>query len=202
MYELHLHVNVNSLYLDSLEPKSCQSCAKDCQFENCSEHRKPICESVSTTLFFLIIMFIFYASYVRYILKCLVTKKSKPTSVNVLYTTSTRPLSTVTTSGVRTQYVSPHQTTTSGSQQTTTSGSQHTTVIHSQQTTRLFSQRSQRSTIYSFSITNHTTYNVGNNVNVTGGMYCTTRMTSSTERSPFLPNDYDLSKLFIRVCKI
>ena len=181
MYELHLHVNVNSLYLDSLEPKSCQSCAKDCQFENCSEHRKPICESVSTTLFFLIIMFIFYASYVRYILKCLVTKKSKPTSVNVLYTTSTRPLYTVTTSGVRTQYVPPHQTRTSRSQQTT--------VNISLQTTKLLSQRT---TIYSVSITNQTKNNVGDNVNVTGGMYCTTRTTSSTERDPFLPNDYDL----------
>nr|XP_022318870.1 uncharacterized protein LOC111121744 isoform X2 [Crassostrea virginica] len=30
---------------DLLEPKRCQSCTRLCQFENCSEHRKPNCES-------------------------------------------------------------------------------------------------------------------------------------------------------------
>ena len=97
-----------------------------------------------------------------------------------------RPLYTVTTSGGRTQDVTPHQMTTSGS---------HQTVNTSQQRTRLLSQRT---TIYS----NQTKNNVGNNVNVTGGMYCTTRTTLSTEPSPFLPNDYHLSKLLSRVCKI
>ena len=110
-----------------------------------------------------------------------VSKKSKSPSVNVLYTTSMRPFYTVTTSGGRTQYVPPHQTRTSRSQQTT--------VNISLQTTKLLSQRT---TIYSVSITNQTKNNVGDNVNVTGGMYCTTRTTSSTERDPFLPNDYDL----------
>nr|XP_022313783.1 uncharacterized protein LOC111118555 isoform X2 [Crassostrea virginica] len=83
--------------------------------------------------------------------------ETKSTSVNVLYTTSMRPLYTVTTSGGRTQDVTPHQITTSGSQQTT--------INTSQQRTRLLSQRT---TIYSVSITNQTTNNVGNNVNVTG----------------------------------
>ena len=45
-YVLHLHVNVNTLYLDLLEPTRCLSCTRLCQFENCSEHRKPNCESV------------------------------------------------------------------------------------------------------------------------------------------------------------
>ena len=189
-YVLHIHVNVNTLYLDLLEPKRCQSCgAEVCQFENCSEHRKPNCESVCIH-FCLFIMFVFDA-YVGYILKFLVTKETKSTSVNVLYTTSMRPLYTVTTSGGRTQDVTPHQITTSGSQQTT--------VNTSKQTTRLLSQRT---TIYSVSITNQTTNNVGNNVNVTGGMYCTTRTTSLTEPSPFLPNHYHLSKLLNRVCKM
>ena len=241
-------MNVNTLYLDLLEPKRCQSCVKVCQFENCSEHRKPNCESVCKH-------FSFYSSCLSFMLIliysiCLVTKETKPTSVNVLNTTSMRPLytATATTSGVRTQYVPPHKTRTGGSQHTTvitsqqttrllskrstiysvskkskstsvnvwyttsmrplytvttsggrtqdvtphqitTSGSQQTTVNTSQQRTRLLSQRT---TIYSVSITNQTTYNVGDNVNVTGGMYCTTRTTSSTERDPFLPNDYDL----------
>ncbi|XP_078316764.1 uncharacterized protein LOC111121743 isoform X2 [Crassostrea virginica] len=99
--------------------------------------------------------------------------ETKPTSVNVLNTTSMRPLYTATTSGVRTQYVPPHK--------TRTSGSQHTTVNTSQQTTRLLSQRS---TIYSVSITNQTTYNVGNNV--TGDTNVNIKMVLIFTASPLL----------------
>nr|XP_022318867.1 uncharacterized protein LOC111121743 isoform X4 [Crassostrea virginica] len=104
-----------------------------------------------------------------------VSKKSKSTSVNVLYTTSMRPLYTVTTSGRRTQDVTPHQITTSGSQQTT--------VITSQQTTRLLSQRT---TIYSVSITNQTKNNVGDNVNVTGDTNVNIKMVLIYTASPLL----------------